>query len=539
MTTEQQNAFNFLRRGNSTTTQKVVVEKPVIKEIIREVEVEKDCPPCPECPNIPIHIDTLHIKSDEEVSIKNGNVVVKNKNNVSVNKNWIVGNDCKINTPQEKVAGKFAVTSLFNLQPSHIPPYFSPNPKYPKGCNERNYQVDKQEQGKVIMNANNFDCEYLLTDDNTAENGAIIVDVNGIVLGGNGRTMTLLKVISEFPEKYNSYYDLLLEKANNFGIERAKIKTINYPVLVRVINVDDKKSCNYYSRIFNESMKQKMDSLAMAISYIKSLGKEKIQKLARDISEYLDEADNQNKTISLRQIISYKKILPNFIQMMEDAKIINNMNRTTFIEEDGYLSAEADLIIQYMFYAMVFDNKRIINFVINSDYINIEKIFGLLLYIKVLEKPFNILPQFASAIEKYEAGKKSSQLKIDADDIYGQQNMYDEYKIKYIEYLCMLLLEMKNDKQQKAILKNYLNLVKSLTAGFFTPDDKTEITPEHLLQLAFDEEKVLIKLSNLGDKKQKKRSRKSNTKLADKPQTLGDRIANWFRNDFSKKYAWE
>ena len=64
MTTEQQNAFNFLRRGDSTTTQKVVVEKPVIKEIIREVEVEKDCPPCPECPNIPIHIDTLHIKSD-------------------------------------------------------------------------------------------------------------------------------------------------------------------------------------------------------------------------------------------------------------------------------------------------------------------------------------------------------------------------------------------------------------------------------------------------------------------------------------------
>ena len=71
------------------------------------------------------------------------------------------------------------------------------------------------------------------------------------------------------------------------------------------------------------------------------------------------------------------------------------------------------------------------------------------------------------------------------------------------------------------------------------PDDKTEITPEHLLQLAFDEEKVLIKFSNLGDKKQKKENIKSNTKFADKPQTLGDRIANWFRNDFSKKYAWE
>ena len=48
------------------------------------------------------------------------------------------------------------------------------------------------------------------------------------------------------------------------------------------------------------------------------------------------------------------------------------------------------------------------------------------------------------------------------------------------------------------------------------PDDKTEITPEHLLQLAFDEEKVLIKLSNLGDKKQKKEKIKSKNNLSDK-----------------------
>ena len=76
MTESQRKAFDFLRRGKSETTELVVVEKPVLKEVevevIKEVKVDKDCPPCPECPKCPdkeIHIDTLHIKSDDEINI--------------------------------------------------------------------------------------------------------------------------------------------------------------------------------------------------------------------------------------------------------------------------------------------------------------------------------------------------------------------------------------------------------------------------------------------------------------------------------------
>ena len=67
----------------------IIVEKPIIKEVIKEVE--KDCPPCPECPEVPIHIDTLHIKSDDKIDVKNGNVVVHRKNNWrSKSKNKII-----------------------------------------------------------------------------------------------------------------------------------------------------------------------------------------------------------------------------------------------------------------------------------------------------------------------------------------------------------------------------------------------------------------------------------------------------------------
>ena len=193
-----------MRRGSSTATEKVV-EKPVI--------IEGDCPECPDCPEETpaIHIDTLHIKSDDSHSV----IINKIDKNIVVKKDWIVGDDCEIHTPQEIVKGKYAVTSLSNIAPSHLPPFFDANPKYPKECNERNYKNNENEKLKVAKYASNFNPNFLITDDITPENGAIITTQEGIVLGGNGRTMILL-VVADKPEKYKSYSDLLIKKAGNF-----------------------------------------------------------------------------------------------------------------------------------------------------------------------------------------------------------------------------------------------------------------------------------------------------------------------------------
>jgi acetyltransferase-like isoleucine patch superfamily enzyme len=258
MLNNSQKRKNFLHNGTSTMTDEVVVEKPVY--------IEKSCP-APE-----IHIDTLHIKSDDDIKVKNGKIVVqKQKKDITVSRDWVIGDDCEIHTPQEVVQGKYAITSLFNIEPSHLPPNFMPNPKYPKDCNERNYYTNKEEQGKVIKNANRFNARFLINDDNTPENGAIIVDKNGLILGGNGRAMTLLMAISEIPAKYKNYYDTLLKRCSCFGIDAKSIENIEHPVLVRVINTNSEKHCQYYSRIFNDSLKLKMDNMDMSISYIKSL----------------------------------------------------------------------------------------------------------------------------------------------------------------------------------------------------------------------------------------------------------------------------
>jgi hypothetical protein len=276
-----QEVFDFWNNRNSTTTREVVVERPVIKE------VEADCPPCPDCEEQVINVETLTIKGD-------GDILVKGKNNSAVENNaWIFGDACEIHTPQEITQGKYAVTSIYNILPSHFPPTFHHNSKYPKNCNERNYRFDKSEQGKVIKYANNFKPQFLINDDNTPANGTIITDRGGIVLGGNGRTMILLAVIEDAPAKYKSYYNLLLKKCNNFGISFESIKNIDVPVLVRVIETDKNKNCNYYSRIFNENMNNKLDDLALAISYIKSLGTTEISRVSRQIASAISHFSKQ------------------------------------------------------------------------------------------------------------------------------------------------------------------------------------------------------------------------------------------------------
>ena len=242
----------------------------------------------------------------------------------------------------------------------------------------------------------------------------------------------------------------------------------------------------------------------MAISYIKSLGTSQVLKIAEEITLHLQQAGPNKKIMSLRQVMNYKNVLPILIDLLERAKIINDVSRATFIDKDGFLLPEAAITIEYMFYAMVFDKRELIEYAINSNFIKIEQVFGLLLEIKTLDGNFNIINQFSSALEKMKAGKDSAGVKLNADAIYGQSQMFSEWQVRYIEYLCMKLFEETNNKKQKEILENYIRLVTNLTRGFFVDKNDKDVSPERLLSMAFDDASVRHKLATLGDKKKRK-----------------------------------
>jgi hypothetical protein len=123
-----------------------------------------------------------------------------------------LGSKCSITTPSIKLSGRYAVVPLKDLKPSNLPPDFVDNPKYPKGCNERKYFIDKSEQAKVNRYTGDFDPKFLINEDNTPLNGTMVIDEAGIVLGGNARTMILMVAKKENEKGYKKYAELLKKK---------------------------------------------------------------------------------------------------------------------------------------------------------------------------------------------------------------------------------------------------------------------------------------------------------------------------------------
>lgn len=142
------------------------------------------------------------------------------------------GRDTEIAVPgeQTKYPARYAVRELADLQPSHNPFSFEPNPLYAYQ-NDRDYSRSGA-AARVAKQTSEFEPRFVLTDSPTAEHGAPIVDARGNVLGGNSRTMALARV---YQRDGAGYRDALKQAATQFGIDPAQVEGMKQPVLVREI----------------------------------------------------------------------------------------------------------------------------------------------------------------------------------------------------------------------------------------------------------------------------------------------------------------
>lgn len=129
----------------------------------------------------------------------------------------------------------YRVVESSDLIASHHPETFSKNPSYPEGIQERQYQNDKIAQGRVIDQAQKFDPAFVINDSPTPVDGPPMITPDGIVLGGNSRTMTLQRVYGRGGHE-NPYPARLRETASYFGIPPETLAKFKNPVLVRQID---------------------------------------------------------------------------------------------------------------------------------------------------------------------------------------------------------------------------------------------------------------------------------------------------------------
>jgi hypothetical protein len=168
----------------------------------------------------------------------------------------------------ERVPARYCLVEVAQLVTSHQPLRgFAPDPKFPAGAQERDYR-QPSERAKVEAIANGFDAALVFNTSPEALGGPPVANEDGIVLGGNGRTMALrlvygggAAVAPGVPRHY------LVEHAHEFGLDPAAVERFAAPILVRTIRAgSDVKVLAAWSRRLNTALSQQLDSTRLAVS---------------------------------------------------------------------------------------------------------------------------------------------------------------------------------------------------------------------------------------------------------------------------------
>jgi hypothetical protein len=143
------------------------------------------------------------------------------------------GSPTQVLTSNQNLPGKYRVVEADSLIPSHDAGTFAQNPKYPAGVQERTYHTSKEAQARVIQQAQNYDPNYTINTNPDAVNGPPVVTKDGIVLGGNSRTMSTQRLYAS--GKGDAYKNELARQAQTFGLDPQQIAKMKRPVLVREV----------------------------------------------------------------------------------------------------------------------------------------------------------------------------------------------------------------------------------------------------------------------------------------------------------------
>jgi len=165
-------------------------------------------------------------------------------------------------------SARYRLVEVAALVPSHKGDNFAPHPDYPAGVQERQYHRDRSEQLKVIQQAGCFQPSLMVNTNPDAVNGPPLATTEGVILGGNSRTMTLQRIYETDAVAADRYRKELRERARSFGFYPGNVDELAQPALVRVVKVDDPtpERLRELVRLYNEALTQEMDPTAMQVA---------------------------------------------------------------------------------------------------------------------------------------------------------------------------------------------------------------------------------------------------------------------------------
>lgn len=143
-------------------------------------------------------------------------------------------------------------------------------------------------QAQIDEVARKMNPDVLTTDFHAIDRGTPIIDAEGNVLSGNGRTLALQHAAELYPEKYAQYKESLKARAKELGIDPSEIDRMEHPVLVRELRGDVDPVA--FAREANTSGTLRMSPLEQAKVDAQLLNDRSVLRLNVDEGQSIDQA---------------------------------------------------------------------------------------------------------------------------------------------------------------------------------------------------------------------------------------------------------
>lgn len=291
----------------------------------------------------------------------------------------------------EKVPARYCLIDVYELRPSNRPlSGFGYTEGYPRDAQERDYLTDKAEQLKVLEIARNFEPGLVFNANPGAIDGMPVVNQDGLVLGGNGRTMAAQIAYSE-GDQAQKIRDYLRDNAKLFGFTAKQIAKVPYPVIVRRIQTSgEPQELAAWSRRLNETLSQQLDKTALAVSRAKFLPPQVLQALKIP--------DDSSVGVWLASMDSKP-----FVEGLKSVGVIDARNFKTFIDpQTGLLSADGRDIVIDLIVAVLIPDAQLLKslgpgvvgtIARGAPYLAEMKAWG--------ASPFNLAPSLVGALQNF------------------------------------------------------------------------------------------------------------------------------------------
>jgi len=234
----------------------------------------------------------------------------------------------------EPMTAEYALVDAAELTASHDPVTFAQNEAHDIG-NERAYHRDKAERAKVIKNAEDLKPDLVINTNPDATNGAPIVDENGVVLGGNSRTMSMQRVYRMGGAQAADLKGYLKGQARQFGFKPGDVEAMAQPILVRKVQPHDDDHKRLLVRQLNETFMQAMDPRTMAVAQAARLDDKALEALATDMGP--------DKTLAA---FLGAKASDGFVNQLKRAGVISAQNQNAYIRKNGRLNENGRQLVE-------------------------------------------------------------------------------------------------------------------------------------------------------------------------------------------------